>query len=29
LIDPSLFRGKACHVAIEAEGGSKRRTNVE
>jgi purine nucleosidase len=29
LIDPSLFKGKACHVAIETEGGSKGRTNVD
>lgn len=29
LIDPSLFKGKHCHVAIEIEGGSKGRTNVD
>ena len=29
LIEPSIFSGKACHVAIETEGGSKGRTNVD
>ncbi len=29
LIDPTIFKGKPCHVAIETEGGSKGRTNVD
>lgn len=29
LIDPTLFSGKECHVAIEIEGSSKGRTNVD
>jgi len=29
LIDPTLFSGKECHVAIEVEGSSKGRTNVD
>ncbi len=29
LIDPTLFSGKDCHVAIETEGSSKGRTNVD
>ena len=29
LIEPSIFEGKPCHVAIETEGGSKGRTNVD
>ena len=29
LIDPTLFRGKPCHVEIETEGRSQGRTNVD
>jgi purine nucleosidase len=29
LIDPTLFSGKPCHVAIETVGSSKGRTNVD
>ncbi|MEZ5862476.1 MAG: nucleoside hydrolase, partial [Geminicoccaceae bacterium] len=29
LIDPTLFRGKLCHVEIETEGRSQGRTNVD
>ena len=29
LIDPDIFTGKPCHVAIEIEGRSKGRTNVD
>ena len=29
LIDPDIFAGKPCHVAIETEGSSKGRTNVD
>lgn len=29
LIDPTLFRAKPCHVAIETVGASKGRTNVD